>query len=105
LKILAQLRKRNRLLHAIQILPLQVLDHRHLSRLLVGNLTHNRRDGRPPRNLRSPAAPLAKDQKITTGSSCPHRNRLNHTVSTNRIRQLIQRSRDSTFRNACSLAK
>ena len=89
-KISAQLGKRRRLLDAVQVLPLQVLDDSHLRRLLVGNASHHRRNRRLPRQLRRPATPLAQNQRVSPVRAGTHHHRLNHPVGPNRIRQLLQ---------------
>ena len=60
----AQFGERRRLLHAVQVLALQVFDDRHLRRLLIGDLAHNRRESSssPPAWKRGIAARPAPAQ-------------------------------------------
>ena len=82
--------ERLRLLQTIQILPLQVLDDRHLRRLLLRHSLHDRRDRRLPRQLRRPQPPLAQNQHIAPVHSRTHHNRLQHSLHLDRPRQLLQ---------------
>jgi len=50
-----------RLLDRVQILALDILDQRHLERLVVAELADDGRDFVQPRPLRRPPAPLASD--------------------------------------------
>src|SRR5208282_1836153 len=91
LELLAQIRERFRLLHAIQILTLQVLHQRHLCRLLCRYPLHQRRNRSLPRDHRCPQPTLTQNQDEPPISSLTHRNRLQNSLHLNRICQLPER--------------
>jgi len=66
---LAQFGESRRLLHAVQVLALQVLDDRHLRRLLVGTAAQLPEWFPCPAIFDAPAAPFAKHQQVAPSFS------------------------------------
>ena len=78
------------LLHGVQVLPLEVLDHSQLHGLLVVRLDHHSGDLRQLRHPGGPPPPLSGDDLIVAGGELPHRQGLDDPVLPDGVRQLLQ---------------
>ena len=82
-----------RLLHGVQVLPLEVLDHGQLHGLAVVGLDDHHRHLTQTRHPGGTPAALAGDDLIVSGLQLPHRQRLDDAVLPDGIRQIGQRVR------------
>lgn len=79
-----------RRLDEVEILPLQILDHRRQRRLACVHAHDDARDLGKPRHLRRPEAPFPGDQLIARLDPA-HRQRLQNAVRADGGRQLLKR--------------
>ena len=81
-----------RLLQGGQVLPLQILDERHLQRLAVGEIADEHRHFVQPRPLRRPPAPLAGDnlERRRVVHAPPHQERLQDAFGGDRLGQFVE---------------
>src|ERR1022692_3358072 len=91
LEILAQVGEGLGLLHAIQVLALEVFYQRHLRRLLLRDPLHDCGSVWLPRQPRSPQAPLAQNKDEPPLPPGTHHDWLDHSLHGNRIRQFLER--------------
>ena len=93
-KLVQQTRQSPGLLQGIEVFPLHVLDQRDAHRGLVVQFPHHCRDLVQTRQLgRAPAALAGDDLELVPGAQGPGHDRLQHALSFDGVRQLLQGGR------------
>lgn len=80
-----------RLFDGVEILPLNVLDQRHLEMgARLRHVSHDDRDTRQPDLLRRAPATFTRDDLKAVAGDALHDDRLDHAIGSDRLREFIE---------------